>query len=144
MKLKFLLILLIFISVSPISAVEKKEIDLIFKAKCMDCHSNETVLPWYASLPLVKGFIASEVKKGKAYFMLPGDFFAYEDLESLPKHVVKRLDYQIERDEMPPFLYRLGHWDRVITPKEKESILIFLRGLGSEKASSENVSKENF
>ncbi len=110
-------------------ASDKKDIDAIFKAKCMDCHSNETVLPWYASLPIAKQIIGADIEKGRAYFRLPRDFFAYEDLESLPKHVVKRLEFQIEHDTMPPTLYRFGHFDKILSSDEKNQILNFLKGV---------------
>lgn len=133
MKSKILGFLLIFFILLPAKAVEKKlekkKIDAIFKAKCMDCHSNETVLPWYASLPIAKDLIGNDIKKGRAYFRLPRDFFAYEDLESLPKHVVKRLELEIGNDEMPPWLYRFGHWDKILSSEEKTKILNFLKGV---------------
>lgn len=133
MKLNFLLFLVIAFSCNAAFASEqitaKKKIDAIFKAKCMDCHSGETVMPWYATLPIAKDVIGNDIKKGRAYFRLPRDFFAYEDLESLPKHVVKRLEYQIEHDEMPPVLYRFGHFDKILSGDEKKQILDFLKGI---------------
>ena len=130
MKSTILGFLLIIFSTSAVLAVEKKEIDAIFKAKCMDCHSNETVMPWYATLPIVKDIIGADIEKGKSYFMLPSEFFAYQDLQSIPKHVVKRLQNEISHDTMPPILYKFGHFDKIVSADEKKKILEFARTFG--------------
>lgn len=117
--------LIVFSSVQAL-AIEKEEIDSIFKVKCMDCHSDKTVFPWYSNLPIAKDLIKSDIEKGKTYFEIERDFLNYSDLESLPLHVIKRLEYQVVHDEMPPSLYRFAHWDKIFTKKEKQKILDFL------------------
>jgi cytochrome c peroxidase len=126
MRSKIFALLLTFLLGSAAQAVEKKEIDAIFKAKCMDCHSNETVMPWYATLPIVKDIIGADIEKGRSYFMLPSEFFAYQDLQSIPKHVVKRLQNEVRHDAMPPILYKFGHFDKIVSADEKKKILEFL------------------
>lgn len=126
MKRIFLSLVIVFLNSLAAHAVEKKDIDAIFKAKCMDCHSNETVLPWYASLPIAQQVIGADIEKGRAYFRLPRDFFAYQDLESIPKNVRVRLEHEIKHDAMPPLLYRFGHFDKIISAEEKQMILDFL------------------
>ena len=125
----FLFLALVVFSQLSVQAIEKSQVDAIFRAKCMDCHSNETVLPWYAELPIAKQLIANDINKGRAFFDLAKEFFAYEDLESLPRHVVKRLEHEIKTDSMPPMLYRLGHMDRIVSQDEKKLILDFLAGV---------------
>jgi cytochrome c peroxidase len=121
----FVLIFLFFLQ-SSAYAVEKREIDSIFKAKCMDCHSNETHLPWYAELPIAKQLITADINKGRSYFLFSRDFFQYENHEDIPKHVIKRLQHEIAHDYMPPYIYRFAHLDKIISQEEKQKILAFL------------------
>lgn len=105
---------------------ERNNIEAIFKAKCMDCHSDQTDYPWYFDLPIAKDIIKADIEKGKSYFHLQNDLFQYENDKDIPKHVIARLEHEIKRDAMPPIQYKLAHWDRIITKTEEVEILDWL------------------
>src|SRR6516162_4122750 len=50
-------------------AVAKPSSEVIasLKRACYDCHSNQTVWPWYSNLAPVSWLIASDVKQGRAH-----------------------------------------------------------------------------
>lgn len=130
MKNLILLWALFFISISVnAKTAERKEIEAIFKAKCMDCHSDQTKYPWYFNMPIAKDIIQADIRKGKSYFHLQNDLFQYDNDKDIPKHIISALKYEIEHDSMPILPYKLMHWDKVISVIEKEKILNWLEKL---------------
>ncbi len=98
-----------------------KTVKPIFKNSCFNCHSSQNQLPWYHSLPLVKGLLDSDIQESKKHMDLSNDFpfqghgTPQEDLEAIGKTV---------RDgTMPPFRYRMMHWGSGLSKTEKEAIL---------------------
>lgn len=88
-----------------------------FKAKCFDCHSNNTEYPWYSSLPIVSNLIKDDIKEGLTHLDLSNDFpfgghgNAEEDLNALNE--------VLENNSMPPFRYWILHWNSDLSDKEK-------------------------
>lgn len=93
----------------------------IFQKKCFDCHSNTTHYPWYYRLPFVKQLIDRDIQEGLEHidmsrgFPFGGHGTPQEDLEELREVV--------EKDEMPPWQYRLIHWQSSLTKADKAKIL---------------------
>ena len=92
----------------------------------MDCHSDQTVYPWYAQLPIVQSVIQADIDKGKKYFHLEKELFAIEDDKDLPKYIFARLTDVIKNDSMPPIQYRVAHWDKVLTKQDKQALTEWL------------------
>jgi cytochrome c peroxidase len=114
---------------SSAKSSERAAVEKIFRAKCMDCHSNETNYPWYFNLPVAKDIIQADIRKGRTYLDLQEDLFDYKNDKDIPKHVIARLEKEIRRDNMPPIQYKLAHWDKIINPEEKTQILDWLSKL---------------
>jgi cytochrome c peroxidase len=114
---------------SSAKSTEREAVEKIFRAKCMDCHSDETNYPWYFNLPVAKDIIQADIRKGKAYLHLQEDLFDYKNEKDIPKHVIARLEKEIRRDNMPPIQYKLAHWDKIVNPDEKQQILRWLSKL---------------
>ena len=98
-----------------------KRVRPIFEKKCFDCHSSQTQYPWYHMLPGIKQLIDADIKEGGKHLQMDGDFpfkghgAPIEDLSAIQK--------TIEKEEMPPLLYRLMHRDSKPTEQEKSIIL---------------------
>ncbi|MBW2733256.1 MAG: heme-binding domain-containing protein, partial [Deltaproteobacteria bacterium] len=45
----------------------------LLESKCANCHTAEPKLPFYASLPLVKGIVQADITKGRRYFDMVED-----------------------------------------------------------------------
>lgn len=86
----------------PWSSPEYRE---MFMKSCGDCHSNDTVWPWYSQLPLVSNFIRRHVDEGREHLNVSewGTFMQGEHAE----HVAK----VVQNGEMPPASYLLMHPD---------------------------------
>lgn len=89
--------------------------DLLRRA-CFDCHSNETIWPWYAYVAPASWLVARDVVEGRKHLNLStwGDFSSTKR-ESKASEMAE----EVEAGEMPPSQYLLIHRDAVLTPEEK-------------------------
>ncbi len=92
------------------------DIDLILKKACNDCHSNNTVYPWYSNIQPVAWWLQDHVNDGKKHLNF-SEFLSYP-----AKKQYKKLDEVIEtvkEGEMPLNSYTWIHKDAVLTNTEK-------------------------
>ena len=85
------------------------------KRACFDCHSNETVWPWYSNIPPVSWLVANDVAEGRAVFNVStwgsGENEGDEAAEA----------YQ--EGEMPPFYFTMMHPEARLSSTESEELL---------------------
>ena len=79
-----------------------ENIKAIMRKDCYDCHSNQTVYPWYAQIAPANFFLADHVEEGK-------------------EHKLDELIEEVEEGEMPLESYTWVHG--TITEEEKESLI---------------------
>jgi hypothetical protein len=94
------------------------ELAVMLKAKCYDCHSNQTVYPWYAEIAPASYWLSDHVKDGKKHFNVS----AWEQYSAKKKdHKLDELIEMVEVGEMPLDSYTWLHDD--ITSEEKEALI---------------------
>lgn len=86
---------------------------------CFDCHSNETVWPWYAKIAPVKFLLARDASEGRARL----NFSEWD--KSNP--VVQELEYVITSGKMPLWDYTLMHPAARLTADEKAQLISGLK-----------------
>lgn len=86
---------------------------------CFDCHSNETVWPWYAYIAPVSLRVADHVEEGRDVL----NFSTWDQ----PNEDFDEVEEVIERNEMPLSDYLLMHSEGKLTDAEKEQLLAGLR-----------------
>jgi len=97
-----------------------KRIKPIFQKKCFDCHGSGNQLPWYSNIPGAKQLIQSDIEESKKHMDMSHDFpflghgTPEEDLIALKK--------MTNEESMPPFRYKLLHWNSSLTENEKKSL----------------------
>lgn len=96
----------------------------ILQRSCFDCHSQETCYPWYYKLPLVKGMIDEDIRKGRERLDMSHDFPFSGRLNSLK--LLAEIREEIEHDEMPLFSYRLLHWGTLIEGQRRDSLFAWI------------------
>jgi len=87
----------------------------IMKRSCFDCHSNETVWPWYSYVAPVSWLIADDVEEGRHKM----NFSEWDHLK--PRKQRKRLDKcveEIEEGEMPLEPYQVLHSNTKVSEAE--------------------------
>lgn len=84
---------------------------------CADCHSNETVWPWYAALAPTSWITGLDVKAGRRGFNISemGSYPA-DELPELPEGIARR----IKNGAMPPKEYLIMHPEARLTEEEKK------------------------
>lgn len=86
---------------------------------CFDCHSNETVWPWYSYVAPVSLRIAGHVEEGREHLNFSAWDQPNEDFEEIAK--------VIERDQMPTADYLLIHTEAQLSDAEKQALIEGLR-----------------
>ena len=94
----------------------------ILKVSCYDCHSNNTLYPWYSVLQPGAWFMAQHIKKGKEELNFD-EFNNYSKRRKKAK--IKSIISQIEKDEMPLKSYRMMHGNARLSADEKKELLDF-------------------
>jgi len=96
------------------------EVQALLQRACYDCHSNETVWPWYSHIAPASLLIASDVKKGRKEV----NFSTWEQYdESRRARKLKEIAKQVEKGDMPLFYYLPLHPDAKLSAAERERIV---------------------
>lgn len=91
----------------------------VLQRSCYDCHSNNTVYPWYSNIQPIAWFLANHVKDGKEELNF-SIFASYT-----PKKAVHKLDEVIgetREGEMPLSSYTLIHRNAILSDQEIKMI----------------------
>jgi len=88
----------------------------IFKRSCYDCHSNNTVYPWYNKIQPISFLMENHIKNGKKELNF-SDFGAYSKRKQKSK--LKAIYNQIKDNEMPLFSYTIIHRNAVLSKEDK-------------------------
>ena len=97
-----------------------KKIKPIFKTSCFDCHSSQTVFPWYYEIPGIKQLVDSDIKEAKSHLDFSNDYpFISHDS---PENDLKSIEKSISEKTMPPKKYLWMHSDAKLSPKEVEEV----------------------
>ncbi len=88
--------------------------DLAVRA-CFDCHSNETVWPWYSRVAPVSWLVAHDVEEGRQHM----NFSEWKG----SSHTVDEIAEVIHYGEMPPSYYVMMHADAKLTDAEKQALI---------------------
>lgn len=89
----------------------------LVKSACYDCHSNETVYPWYAKVQPFGWFLKDHIDEGRREL----NFSTFDSYE--PRRQAKKLDEaaeQIENGGMPLESYTLIHKEAKLTAEQKK------------------------
>ncbi len=97
---------------------------LLFEMKCMDCHSENAALPFYAKLPFASSLIADDIRRGTERLNMPRECFGPAPASEA---VLAKIQYAMESDSMPPGNYRLMHWGSGLGSDEKKALLMWIR-----------------
>ncbi len=95
------------------------EVKAILKASCYDCHSNETVWPWYSRVAPVSWLVSRDTISGRRHLNFSEwNRYLPEQRSDLIAGAIRRM----KRGSMPPWYYTIKHTDGKVTP-EKLAIL---------------------
>ena len=94
------------------------------KQACFDCHSNETVWPWYSSVAPVSWLVQRDVDEGRSKMN-------FSEWPQLPAGggaaIAAEVAEVIDGGEMPPIQYRLIHSGARLSDAEKQELIAGLK-----------------
>ncbi|MDA8428704.1 MAG: heme-binding domain-containing protein [Geobacteraceae bacterium] len=90
----------------------------IVKRACFDCHSNETIWPWYSRIAPVSWLVRHDVDEGRKELNFSDWQNGARDGERINK-----LLKEITTGEMPPFAFRLVHPEARLSDAELRQLI---------------------
>ena len=90
----------------------------IAKRACFNCHSNETIWPWYSWVAPVSWLVRFDVNEGHKKLNFSDWQNGARKAES-PDKIRK----EITKGEMPPIQYRLAHPEARLSESEKRQLI---------------------
>ena len=96
------------------------EIENQIRASCYDCHSNETIYPWYSYVAPVSFLVNRDTKVGREEL----NFSNWESLDrkKKAKHLTNFIE-EIEEGDMPFPPYLITHSNAKLTDKSKQDLM---------------------
>ena len=97
---------------------DSPETRALFMTACGDCHSHETVWPWYSNVAPISWLVQHDVEEGRAEFNVSrwgqGENEAHEAAET------------IQEGEMPPPIFLVTHPEARLSDADEQTLI---RGL---------------
>ncbi|HUM51058.1 MAG TPA: heme-binding domain-containing protein [Chitinophagales bacterium] len=112
-------------SIVSANSIERKyntpeNVQAILKKACYDCHSNNTVYPWYAYIQPVGFWLNRHVNEGKEELNF-SEFNSYENKKASKK--MEKIISSQDKGWMPLSSYTLIHKDAILSATEKTIII---------------------
>jgi len=92
---------------------------------CYDCHSNETVWPWYSRVAPVSWLVASDVREGREEVNF-SEWNSYSEKRKAKK--LKEMADEIRDGDMPPWNYEIMHAHASMNELQRDALLQWLDG----------------
>ncbi|KRD08810.1 cytochrome C [Flavobacterium sp. Root901] len=96
-----------------------KNVSLILKTSCYDCHSNNTHYPWYNNIQPLAWWLNKHVVEGKRE--LNFDEFNRYSSEKKKKKLTEIID-EIEKKDMPLYSYTIIHSNAKISLEQQKEV----------------------
>lgn len=144
LRLSIFLILIVILAVQfvpvtrdnpPVAADfnETLNVKQVLKKSCYDCHSNETVWPWYSHVAPASWLVASDVHEARDHLCFSDWGQMSPDEQGAAKRAIWK---QISAGAMPPGEYLLMHSDAEPTAADTAIIHQWVGGVPAVKKES--------
>lgn len=99
------------------------QLKILFESSCYNCHSNNTVYPWYNNIAPISYGIAYNVNEGKDHLN-----FSIWDTYSMDKknHLLEELEEEVRKGDMPLTEYTWVHGDTKLSEDEVKNIVAWV------------------
>ena len=105
------------------------EIEAILKTSCYDCHTNETIYPWYTNVAPVSWWIKKHVNEGRDEL----NFSEWGSYSLRRKdHKLDEIVELVDEDEMPLKSYLLVHGEASLSTEQKAQLVDWAKALREE------------
>jgi hypothetical protein len=111
-----------------------QQVQVILKRACGDCHSSETVWPWYSHVAPISWLITSDVNEGRNHINFQ-DWEAQKSPEAATKHLAS-ICKEVRDGGMPPFSYRMIHKESRLSPEDINTVCSWSQSFGNPSESA--------
>lgn len=99
----------------------------VMDRSCRDCHSNDTIWPWYSYVAPVSWLVAHDVNEGRRELNM-SEFGTYS--EQKQQHKLEEACEQVKQGEMPMWIYTVQHPEATLQPGDAD-LICSLAGAGA-------------
>jgi cytochrome c551/c552 len=92
--------------------------DLAVRA-CFDCHSNETVWPWYSNIAPISWLVENDVQEGRSRL----NFSDWGNNTGREGHELGEISEVINGGRMPPSYFLIMHPNAKLSAAEKQTLV---------------------
>ncbi len=112
------------------------EVASILKASCYDCHSNQTVYPWYSYVQPAGWFLKDHIDEGREELNF-STFGSYEAKKQA--HKLEESYELVEKGAMPLESYLIIHKDASLTDSQKTTLVDYFKKVETQIKTSNNL-----
>lgn len=102
------------------------EVLSIMKRACFDCHSNNTVWPWYSNVAPVSWFVGKHVREAREELNF-SEWGTYDD--GRKHHKLEECVEEVAEGEMPLKGYVVWHDEALLSPTDTSALFPYFRKL---------------
>jgi len=96
------------------------EVAKILHESCYDCHSNETIYPWYSYVSPVKFLVSKDTRKGRKHV----NFSEWENYNKADKlEALDDFGDEVDEGEMPMEIYTVMHSNSKLSDADRELLV---------------------
>lgn len=95
------------------------DVKTVLITSCYDCHSNNTVYPWYSNIQPVSWWLNDHIEEGKKELNF-SEFATYSIARQYKK--LQEVISQVKEDEMPLQSYTIIHRNAKLSPEQKLAV----------------------
>ena len=97
-----------------------ENIEWILQSSCYDCHSNETIYPWYSYVAPVSFLVSRDTRKGRKHL----NFSEWQSLSKSDKaKALDEIGEEVGEGEMPMKIYPITHPDARLSDEQRKAII---------------------
>lgn len=97
---------------------DKPQTRALVKRACFNCHSHETIWPWYAKIAPASWLVHWDVKEARGKL----NFSDWQD-GLQPGESPGRIKNEVTSGKMPPFQYRIAHPEARLSEAEVQQLV---------------------
>ncbi len=103
------------------------DIEILVRDACFDCHSQETVYPWYVHIAPVSWLLASDVREGRHHL----DFSTWNEYDKRKKiNVLSNISDEVKSGDMPFWMYPIMHPKARLSDADRKKIVDWADAMG--------------
>ena len=106
-----------------------ENIESLLRTSCYDCHSNETVYPWYSYVAPVSYLISKDTREGREHL----NFSEWEKMDAIEKaEALDDMAEEVEEGEMPMKIYPIMHSNARLSDADRNALAEWAEEMGEE------------